>query len=136
LEVVRKDLFERLSSLRARLDDDSETDKQLSEEFHEALSFIKSSITRMDRLIKAILKLTREGRRQLSIESIDMTQLVRSAADGLGHQAHAANASITIEPLPRLFSDRLAIEQIFANLLENALKYLRNDALGQIRVTG
>ncbi|CUU18908.1 Twocomponent sensor histidine kinase CDS [Bradyrhizobium sp.] len=38
-------------------------DKQLSTDFSEALGFIKSSIAKMDRLISAILNLTREGRR-------------------------------------------------------------------------
>jgi signal transduction histidine kinase len=136
LEVVRKELFERLSSLRARLEVDSEPDERLAGEFDEALGFIKSSITRMDRLIKAILKLTREGRRELRLEPIEMTELARTAADGFGYQAQEAGASITIEPLPPCVGDRLALEQIFANLMENALKYLRNDTPGQIRVTG
>jgi signal transduction histidine kinase len=136
LEVVRKELFERLSSLRARLEVDSEPDERLAREFDEALNFIKNSITRMERLIKAILKLTREGRRELRLESIDMTEMARAAADGFGYQAQEAGASITIEPLPPCVGDRLALEQIFANLLENALKYLRDDTPGQIRVTG
>ena len=136
LEHVRKELFERLSSLAARLGDSSEADERLGREFDEAVSFIKSSITRMDRLIKAILKLTREGRRELRMERIEMTELVRSIADGLGYQAHEAGASITVAPLPPVIADRLALEQIFANLLENALKYLRPGIAGQIRVTG
>jgi signal transduction histidine kinase len=136
LEVMRKDLFETLTSLRTRLHDDAEADKPLGREFDEALSFIKGSITRMDRLIKAILKLTREGRRELRLETLDMTELVRATADGFGYQAHKAGASIAIDRLPPCVADRLAIEQIFANLLENGLKYLRDDAPGQIRVTG
>jgi signal transduction histidine kinase len=136
LGVMRKDLFETLASLRTRLHDDAEADKPLGRDFDEALSFIKSSITRMDGLIKAILKLTREGRRELRLETLDMTQLVRVTADGFGYQAHKAGASITIDPLPPCVADRLAIEQVFANLLENALKYLRDDAPGEIRVTG
>jgi len=46
-------------------------DKQLSEDFSEALSFIKLSIGKMDRLISAILNLTREGRREFKPERID-----------------------------------------------------------------
>ncbi|TIQ83247.1 MAG: histidine kinase, partial [Mesorhizobium sp.] len=136
LEVLRKELFGRISLLRARLEVDSEPDERLAEEFAEALGFIKNSITRMDRLIKAILKLTREGRRELRLEQIDMTELARAAADGFSYQAQEAGASITIEPLPPCVGDRLALEQIFANLLENALKYLRDDTPGEIRVTG
>src|SRR6185369_1392956 len=53
-------------------------DKQLSDDFSEALGFIKSSIARMDRLISAILNLTREGRRQFTPERIDMNELIDS----------------------------------------------------------
>src|SRR5262245_1675505 len=135
LEAVRKSLFERLASLRTRLSDDAEADQPLGQDFDEALSFIKASITRMDALIKAILKLTREGRRELRLEPLDMTELVRTTAGGFGYQAHEAGASITIDPLPPCVGDRLAVEQIFANLIENALKYLRDGTPGRIRVT-
>jgi hypothetical protein len=46
-------------------------DKQLSQDFAEALGFIKSSIAKMDRLISAILNLTREGRREFEPVRID-----------------------------------------------------------------
>ena len=47
-------------------------DKRLSDEFAESIGFIKSSIGKMDRLIAAILTLTREGRREFKPERIDM----------------------------------------------------------------
>jgi signal transduction histidine kinase len=136
LEVMRKDLFERLSSLRGRLSDDAEADRPLGRDFDESLNFIKNSIARMDGLIKAILKLTREGRRELRPETLDMKRVVQATADGFAYQAQKAGASITIDPLPPCVADRLAVEQIFANLIENALKYLRDDTPGQVRVTG
>jgi signal transduction histidine kinase len=122
--------------LRARHEVDPEPDERLAEEFDEAFSFIKNSITRMDRLIKAILKLTREGRRELRLELINMTELARAAADGFSYQAQEAGALISIDSLPSCVGDRLALEQIFANLLENALKYPRDGIPGQIQVTG
>jgi signal transduction histidine kinase len=133
---MRKDLFERLSSLRGRLSDDAEADRPLGRDFDESLNFIKNSIARMDGLIKAILKLTREGRRELRPETLDMKRVVQATADGFAYQAQKAGASITIDPLPPCVADRLAVEQIFANLIENALKYLRDDTPGQVRVTG
>jgi signal transduction histidine kinase len=136
LEVLRKELFGRISLLRARHEVDPESDERLAEEFDEAFSFIKNSITRMDRLIKAILKLTREGRRELRLELINMTELARAAADGFSYQTQEAGALISIDSLPSCVGDRLALEQIFANLLENALKYLRDGIPGQIQVTG
>lgn len=111
-------------------------DQKLSEDFSEALGFIKSSIGKMDRLISAILKLTREGRREFNPISVDMRALIQEIANSMTHQATEAKAQINIDPLPNLVSDRLALEQIFSNLIENALKYLRNDTPGDISIRG
>lgn len=138
LETIRQDLFDRGPKEKPAAGDDTERRpaEDLGREFDEALHFIKSSISRMDRLIKAILKLTREGRREFRLEWIDMTQLVRSVADGLGYQAQAEGAVITVDPLPPILGDRLAMEQTFGNLLDNALKYLREGTAGRISVSG
>lgn len=111
-------------------------DKQLSQDFSEALGFIKSSIGKMDRLISAILNLTREGRRDFHPVAIDTRELIESIISSVAHQASEANAQIRIEPLPNLVSDRLALEQIFSNLIDNALKYLKPGTPGDILIKG
>ncbi|MGX1322429.1 signal transduction histidine kinase [Bradyrhizobium sp. USDA 377] len=111
-------------------------DKQLSEDFSEALGFIKSSIAKMDRLISAILNLTREGRREFQPEKIDIREFVEAIVSTLAHQAVEAQAEIHVEPLPDIISDRLALEQIFSNLIDNAIKYLKNGVPGEIRIRG
>lgn len=111
-------------------------DKQLSEDFSEALGFIKTSIAKMDRLISAILNLTREGRREFQPVKIDTRELIEAIVSTLAHQAAEARAEIHIEPLPDIVSDRLAIEQIFSNLIDNAIKYLKNGVPGEIRIRG
>jgi signal transduction histidine kinase len=102
----------------------------------EAVGFIRTSSQKMDRLINAILKLSREGRRVLSPEPVDMTRLFEGVADTLKHRTDELGASIQIGRLPDLVSDRLALEQIFANLVENALKYLKPGRPGRIAVEG
>src|SRR6202011_1237005 len=115
------------------LDDD---DKQLSQDFTEALGFIKSSIAKMDRLISAILNLTREGRREFEPVKIDTRELIEGIVATVAHQAAEAQAEIRIKPLPYITSDRLALEQIFSNLIDNALKYLKPGVPGDILVRG
>ena len=112
------------------------TDKQLSQDFTEALGFIKSSIAKMDRLITAILNLTREGRREFQPVPIDTRELIEGIVSTVAHQAAEANAQIRIEPLPEIVSDRLALEQIFSNLIDNALKYLKPGVPGDITCPG
>ncbi|MHB0785041.1 sensor histidine kinase [Bradyrhizobium sp. 5.13L] len=111
-------------------------DKQLSEDFSEALGFIKTSIAKMDRLISAILNLTREGRREFQPVKIDTRELIEAIVSTLAHQAAEAQAEIHLEPLPNLVSDRLALEQIFSNLIDNAVKYLKPGIPGEIRIRG
>jgi len=111
-------------------------DKQLSQDFSEALGFIKSSIGKMDRLISAILNLTREGRRDFNPVHINTRELLENIIASMAHQASEANAEIRLEQLPDIQSDRLALEQIFSNLVGNALKYLKPGVPGEIVIRG
>jgi len=149
LDELRTDIFRRIAALgRAAggapvpvIAADAEpelegADKQLSQDFSEALGFIKSSIAKMDRLISAILNLTREGRREFEPVRIDTRELIEAIVTTVAHQASEAEAQIRIEPLPDIVSDRLALEQIFSNLIDNALKYLKPGVPGDITVRG
>ena len=149
LEELRSDIFRRIAALHLAATsspsvhsaEDVESaldapDKQLFSDFSEALEFIKSSIAKMDRLISAILGLTREGRREFEPLRIDMRELIEAVVTTVAHQASEARADIHIEPLPEITSDHLAIEQIFSNLIDNALKYLKPGVPGKILVRG
>ena len=102
----------------------------------EALGFIRTSTAKMDRLINAILKLSREGRRVLTPQPIDMRALMDAQGESLSQQLASGDAELVIGDLPALTSDRLAVEQIFGNLLENATKYLAPGRAGRIEVSG
>ena len=109
----------------------------LDRDFGEALSFILVAVAKMDGLINAILKLSREGTRVMKPEPIEMSSFVQGLADAIRHQTDRAGALIEVaSDLPPLTADRLAIEQIFGNLLDNAVKYLSADRPGRIAVTG
>lgn len=106
----------------------------IREDLPEALGFIRTSTAKMDRLINAILKLSREGRRTLAPERIDMTAFINDIVMALHQQAEAAGATVTVAALPSIVSDRLALDQIFGNLIENALKYLAPGRPGEVEV--
>jgi signal transduction histidine kinase len=107
----------------------------LQEDAPEALGFIDSSVTRMDRLTKALLKLSRLGRRKLKPEPIDMNAQVQAALRTLAHQIEECQVSVTVEPLPEVVADRPSMEQILGNLLGNAVKYLDPGRPGEIKIT-
>ena len=90
----------------------------------------------MESLIAAILKLSREGRRSFRPETLDLHALLQRLADAQRHQTDAAGAEVVVaRDLPRITADRLALEQIFGNLLDNAVKYLDPTRAGRITVT-
>lgn len=137
LEALRGDLFLRLAELRRALGEaGSAGDDALACDFDEAIGFIKTSISKMDRLINAILNLSRAGRREFHPERVDMDALIRTILASLATQAEKAGASVAAGPLPSIVSDRLALEQIFSNLVDNALKYLREGAPGRVEIIG
>lgn len=108
-----------------------------TEDIPEALEFIRTSSTRMDGLINEILKLSRLGRVTLVPERVQVKAIVRECIDNIQHRLDAAGAEATIdEPLPLVFSDVSMLQQIFANLLDNAVKYLDAGRPGRIVVRG
>jgi PAS domain S-box-containing protein len=102
----------------------------------EAIGFIRSSTVKMDKLINAILKLSREGRRVLAPERLSMRELLEAQRQSVAHQLHERGAELIVESVPDLTSDRLAVEQIFGNLIDNAVKYLDPARPGRIVVRG
>ena len=107
------------------------------EDLPEAIGFIRTSTQKMDRLINAILKLSREGRRVLSPEPLDLGTIADNTVAALAHTIDERGAAVTVHrPMPALASDRLAVEQILSNLIENATKYLQPGRPGRIDITG
>ena len=103
----------------------------------ESIGFIRTSTQKMDRLINAILRLSREGRRTLSPEPVDMDALADGVIASLKSQTEARGATLEREgELPDLVNDRLAVEQVLSNVAENALKYLKPGRAGRIRIRG
>ena len=139
LETARGDIAAFLKDVEDHAPELATFDRRATIEMDlpEALGFIRTSTAKMDRLINAILKLSREGRRVLTPQPIDLGDLVKAQGESLSQQLAAGDAALTVqEDLPGLVSDRLAVEQIFGNLIENAVKYLSPQRPGLISVTG
>lgn len=94
------------------------------EELPEAISFIRAATRKMDGLINAILKISREGRRQLKPELVDIREVAETSSSAVHHQL-ADNGGVieTDIRVGKLHTDRLSIEQVLGNLLDNAIKY-------------
>jgi signal transduction histidine kinase len=65
-----------------------------------------------------------------------MNALAAGVVANLHQRAEDAGATVAVEPIPALESDRMAVEQILSNLVENALKYLSPKRVGEVAVSG
>lgn len=108
----------------------------ITDDMPEAIDFIRASAMKMDRLINAILHLSRLGLRTLKPRWQLLHALVHTVIDTLQALINQAGASVDIaSPMPDLFVDSIALEQILANLIENAIKYRSPDRVLRIGVT-
>lgn len=96
----------------------------VEEDLPEAIGFIRSSTRKMDQLINAILKISRDGSRKLQAEKVDLKELLATAAASVQHQVSAVDGEIDVDVQPfTVISDRISLDQILGNLFDNAVKY-------------
>jgi len=139
LSAIQKPLDEMLQAAEAQAPDvvSAEARAAVREELPEAIGFIRTSTQKMDRLINAILRLSREGRRVMNPEPLKMGAILGGVADSMAHKAGELGAEVVIEPpLPDIVGDRVVVEQVFSNLVDNALKYRSPTRPGRIAVRG
>lgn len=96
----------------------------IEEDLPEAITFIRSSTRKMDQLINAILKISRDGRRKLQPERVDLKAIISSASESVQHQVTSAGGAIDVPAQSfTVVTDRISLDQILGNLFDNAVKY-------------
>ncbi|MFB2970707.1 ATP-binding protein [Aerosakkonema sp. BLCC-F183] len=96
----------------------------LNAEGTEKLGTMVRLTKRMEDLINALLHFSRLGRQELNREHIDLNNLVQIVADLLRISSDKNHFLIQIpQKLPMVQGDRILIEEVFTNLITNALKY-------------
>ncbi len=104
---------------------------QLPPDNQEQLVLMRQRVKRMERLIDGLLRYSRIGREQINAELVDTDYLLREIIDSL---AVPPGFPIQVAPsMPTLTTKRLLLEQVFTNLLSNALKH-HDRAIGEIDV--
>lgn len=97
--------------------------KTLDQKLPEALGYVTCGAVKMRGMLDALLKVTRAGFVEISITEVDMDGLVRAILESIAFQIKEAGAEIKTGPLPRCAGDAGQLSQVFANLLENSVKY-------------
>lgn len=113
-----------------------ELSELLDEDISESLEFITTSSAKMDSLLSGVLKLSRVGRASLAIRQLDMNDMMAEIVASMQFALAELGATVHLDALPPCHGDQTQISQVFANLLDNALKYRHPDRAGVIRVSG
>ena len=87
-------------------------------------------------LLEGLLKLSRIARAPLVIEPLDINELVGGILKNIEQQIHDSDAVVTVGDIPQCNADSIQVNQIFTNLIDNALKYLDPQRKGRIHVSG
>jgi signal transduction histidine kinase len=132
IEGFSSELGELWAEVRGRLPPDDAAGEEISF----MIEHIRRGAERMDRRLAGLLQLSRLGRLDLDKVVIDMDAMVGSIVDEFAFQLRDAGATLTVGELPPCRGDRFGLGQVFTNLVDNAIKYLRPDAPGQVRVEG
>jgi len=133
-------IFRRVNELNNKEElsdkDRIELDDLLKKDAPESLSYIQKSTKKMDTLLRGLLKLSRLGQAAIENRLIDMNILMKEIAASFEFQIKEKNVTLVVENLPPAMGDSLQINQVFSNLIDNALKFLDPERKGTIRVSG
>jgi PAS domain S-box-containing protein len=114
----------------------AELETLIREDVPEALNYIRAGAAKIDTLLSGLLRFSRLGRAALRIERLDVNRVLAGILGAMEFQVQRAGARVRIEELPDCLGDAGQINQVFSNLLDNALKYLDPRRPGEITVSG
>jgi light-regulated signal transduction histidine kinase (bacteriophytochrome) len=107
---------------------------ELSDDARRYLSRIRTSAQQMGALIDDLLAFSRLGRQQISQHDVDMDDLARTVVEEACRTEGRDTAEIDIRPLPPARGERSMLKQVFANLVQNALKFTRGRQPARIAI--
>lgn len=97
---------------------------QLDEDGVNKLNTLMQLTKRMENLINALLHYSRLSRADLNRNTINLNHLVNNVVDILKISQSDSKIDLQIlQPLPTIEGDRVLTEEIFTNLMSNAIKY-------------
>lgn len=100
----------------------------------ESIHYIQTAVERLSRIIDALLRLSRAGRVEYRPEMVEMNAIVGRIVAAMRASITQRGAEVRVEKLPPVWGDPTALEQVFANLIGNAVNYLDPKRPGRIEV--
>ncbi len=107
----------------------------LKKDVPQILNFIKVSGQKIDKLLMALLKLSRLGRAAINKTNVDMNYLVKTVLNNFEYIIKQDNIHIQTDELVGCYTDEVAINQVFSNLIDNSIKYKSPERETQIKIS-
>ena len=109
---------------------------KLDQEGRDIIETILSSTGKMQDFIHDILEFSRLGRKELRLGSVDLQRLVEEVFQKcrISPENKSRTLDLTISELPDIEGDHRMLEQLFSNLIGNAVKYSANRECSVVRV--
>ncbi|GLU31778.1 ATP-binding protein [Trinickia caryophylli] len=101
---------------------------------NEALHFLRTAVSRSASIIDALLRISRAGRLEYQWQRVSVARAVARVIESLHAQIGERGVAVSVGELPPVWGDPTAIEQIFSNLIGNAVNYLDPSRNGRIEV--
>jgi PAS domain S-box-containing protein len=98
------------------------------------LESVRANAKHMGHLIDDLLRFSRLSRQSLNKRSVEMEELVSHAMQTLEPEQENRSVAITRGSLPACQGDSALLLQVWVNLLSNALKFTRQQAVAHIEV--
>jgi signal transduction histidine kinase len=107
------------------------------DEYTDAARIIRDEAERMHRLVEDLLYLSKIESGQIAVErkSLDVSDLLQACIRQVEPQASHAGLSVQLDapPLPTVMADSHRLQQVFVNLLDNAVKHTPAGGMIQVR---
>ncbi|HTU98913.1 MAG TPA: CHASE3 domain-containing protein [Luteitalea sp.] len=106
----------------------------IEDDVTESVRFIRTAVGRLAAIIDGLLRLSRAGRVEYRIQSLDLDRIVQRIVDAMQATLGEVKGEVTFAGLPTVAGDALALEQLLANLIGNAVAYARPDVPPRIEL--
>jgi PAS domain S-box-containing protein len=108
---------------------------KLSGEADEFINYAVDGVIRMKTLINDLLVYSRVNTKESPLEDVDINKVVDQTRTNLHAAIEESGATINSEPLPVVKANNLQINQLFQNLISNAIKFRKPDTAPVVNIS-